>query len=347
MTCGKRENTILLNRSIWVDYAKGIGIILVVFGHVEGGIFSAGFKYDQKTHYILQSIIGSFHMPLFFFLSGLFFFSSLNKRGEGGLFKNKIETILYPYIIWCVVDGGIGVALSSYTNRNNSVSDLLSFLWVPYSHLWFLYALFFIFVISIFLYTRLPKQFYVSILIVSIILYLFGRDIPQIVPLNLISNYLVFFVFGINFFHIKDLFSKYIHILFPLSLLTFLLCQWYFHFKLELLIINNAGLLTLLLALVSIAFVVTTCILLQHIQLRVLLTIGRSSLGIYLMHVIAGSGIRIILHKYFGIDDISTHLILGTLAGITFPIFALLFFEFFNVRFLFEPSSRLKRSIQL
>lgn len=45
------------DRIIWMDLAKGIAIILVIFGHcVHGGI---------------RGIIFSFHMPLFFILSGM------------------------------------------------------------------------------------------------------------------------------------------------------------------------------------------------------------------------------------------------------------------------------------
>lgn len=51
------ENTIV--RENWVDIAKGIGIILVVMGHAN-------------CPEIPHGIIYSFHMPLFFFLSGLF-----------------------------------------------------------------------------------------------------------------------------------------------------------------------------------------------------------------------------------------------------------------------------------
>ena len=45
-------------REIWVDYAKGIGIILVVIGHL--GVMPTN----------IVNIVYTFHMPLFFFLSG-------------------------------------------------------------------------------------------------------------------------------------------------------------------------------------------------------------------------------------------------------------------------------------
>ncbi|BEL98781.1 hypothetical protein SM14VA2_11940 [Serratia marcescens] len=72
-------------REAWVDYAKGIGIILVVFGHVNRGLYSAGIQLSGSSYLLTDSIIYSFHMPLFFFLSGLFFTQSLDKREKPAL----------------------------------------------------------------------------------------------------------------------------------------------------------------------------------------------------------------------------------------------------------------------
>ena len=47
-------------REKWVDILKGMGIIFVCLGHLSPGIFT-------ETH------IYSFHMPLFFFISGYLF----------------------------------------------------------------------------------------------------------------------------------------------------------------------------------------------------------------------------------------------------------------------------------
>jgi len=63
------EGNSAINHYDWVDYAKGIGIILVVYGHVARGIFSAGMIVNEKIFRLVDSVIYSFHMPLFFFLS--------------------------------------------------------------------------------------------------------------------------------------------------------------------------------------------------------------------------------------------------------------------------------------
>ena len=133
-------------RNVWVDYAKAIGIILVVYGHVARGVFNAGLPMDEAEFVLVDSIIYSFHMPLFFFLSGLFFFDSLQKRGRGGLIINKIDTIAYPFIVWSLLQGLFEVALSNYTNGQVTLVEVFSLLWMPRAQFWFLYALFLVFV---------------------------------------------------------------------------------------------------------------------------------------------------------------------------------------------------------
>ncbi|HEX2995384.1 MAG TPA: acyltransferase family protein, partial [Anaerolineales bacterium] len=54
-------------RADWVDYAKGIGIILVVYAHLLSSAYHAGLKIPQDFFAYSDSIVYSFHMPLFFF----------------------------------------------------------------------------------------------------------------------------------------------------------------------------------------------------------------------------------------------------------------------------------------
>ena len=59
------------NRIDWVDYAKGIGILLVVYGHLLSSVFHKGIQIPKHFFELSDSIVYSFHMPMFFFLSGL------------------------------------------------------------------------------------------------------------------------------------------------------------------------------------------------------------------------------------------------------------------------------------
>jgi fucose 4-O-acetylase-like acetyltransferase len=78
-----------LTRKNWADYARGIGIVLVVFGHVEFGLMSAGIPMDKALFEIVHSVVYTFHMPLFFFLSGYFYLSSVRNMGACRFWQAK------------------------------------------------------------------------------------------------------------------------------------------------------------------------------------------------------------------------------------------------------------------
>lgn len=327
-------------RILWVDYAKATGVVLVVYGHVVDGMMKAGIMDDSPIHDISLSV-----MPLFFFLSGLFFAGSLHQKGRIGLFRNKLDSLIYPFVIWCVIDGGLGVILSDFTNRNTSWADVFSMFWAPRGQFWFLYTLFLLFVISIPIFAKLPRRLHWVILVIAGILYVFKNVVPPVYPLDSIAKNWVFFVFGICFSPIKNLFFQNIRIIFPFALLVFLSSQQRFHFKLELLSKNAEGNgLALFTAFASILFIVSLCMVLSRFEIKPLILAGTFCLEIYLMHVMAGSGFRILLAQGFGVHDASMHLIPGTLSGIAVPMAAGYFLKRANIHFLFTPVRNFKPS---
>jgi fucose 4-O-acetylase-like acetyltransferase len=176
----------------WVVYAKAIGIILVVYGHVARGLINTGFTLPESLYPMIDSVIYSFHMPLFFFLSGLFFQHSLTQRGRTGLVLNKVDTILYPYLIWSIIQGAPEALLSNYTNGNVALFEVFE-LWNPRAQFWFLYVLFIIFIGISAIYSIFSKKY--GLLILALILWIGGKNIPDITILTLIINNLVFFYF--------------------------------------------------------------------------------------------------------------------------------------------------------
>lgn len=76
-------------RIAWIDIAKGMGIILVIFGHTLSGGFIRGSIY-------------SFHMPLFFILAGY----TTRPKERAVVLGSSIRRLLVPYIIltlaWCL-----------------------------------------------------------------------------------------------------------------------------------------------------------------------------------------------------------------------------------------------------
>jgi fucose 4-O-acetylase-like acetyltransferase len=127
----------------WIVIAKGIGIILVVMGHFEPDDSPA---YWSQT----RSIIYTFHMPLFFMLSGYLYVRGKHSYLE--LIKGKVRRLLYPFVAIAAaylpvkyfagnavhVDYGVNAASvwALVSNPVNSYAPLL----------WFIHALFLIFV---------------------------------------------------------------------------------------------------------------------------------------------------------------------------------------------------------
>lgn len=79
------------NRIQWIDAAKGLGIILIVIGH----LYSVA---EPSAFYVF---LYAFHVPLFFFLSGWTF-----KPGAEpfqGFFQKKARTLLVPYFCYAML----------------------------------------------------------------------------------------------------------------------------------------------------------------------------------------------------------------------------------------------------
>lgn len=130
---------VVVERIQWIDATRGLGIVLVVIGHVERGLVSSHIASGATWQWV-DYIIYAFHMPLFFFLAGLNVPKAL-KKGEVDFLGRKAYTIAYPYFLWSIVQGSALIALSSVTNGVAHVSDLLRIGWVPMSQFWFLYVL--------------------------------------------------------------------------------------------------------------------------------------------------------------------------------------------------------------
>jgi fucose 4-O-acetylase-like acetyltransferase len=276
---------------------------------------------ESSTVKMVDSVIYSFHMPLFFFLSGLLFIASLTRRGSVGLMYSKVETIAYPYLIWSLIQGFCEVSLSKYTNGNVTSSEVLALAWIPRAQFWFLYALFIIFAGCSLLYVRLEKRWYVGLLIVFALFYVFKVDLSLNFVSNFFCSYAVFFALGICFNDVREFIDKRKGLALMVFGWLFVVGQYIFHVYYGL-SYSHGGWPTLALAIVSVLFVVCVSMWLHQFTIGWLEIFGGASMSIYLMHVLPGSGIRVVLKNDFHIYDPSVHIVLGTAAGLTVPLIA-------------------------
>ncbi|MES9905678.1 MAG: acyltransferase [Sedimenticola sp.] len=322
------------HRRLWVDYAKAIGIILVVYGHVGRGVYNAGIPINKSFFLLSDSIIYSFHMPLFFFLSGMFFCQSLLKRGPIKLLANKIDTVIYPYLLWSVIQGVVEVSLSPYTNGSVTYTDVFMLLYEPRAQFWFLYALFMVFVVASIIYAHLSNHYIFSVFVCSSLIYLIQKDIPSPFHLNFITSNFAFFAFGVWFNRLGSLERLGSRKVFSAVLLAFILFQYVFHELLNLTYADK-GIYSFILTVISLLFVVSLSIVFSRKPIAWIAFIGSSSMVIYLTHILVSSGSRIILQNIFDVDSASMHTIIGCLLGIAVPLVAIKYVRVINVTVLF------------
>jgi fucose 4-O-acetylase-like acetyltransferase len=117
----------------YIDIAKGIGILLVVMGHNDFSLVSPFF----------YKFIYAFHMPLFFFLSGMFFKAELPFLT---VLRRRFDTLLKPYLFIIAL---IFLMTVSFTKVNFDVATgrvfkamYMSGMYIDWVQLWFLPHLF-------------------------------------------------------------------------------------------------------------------------------------------------------------------------------------------------------------
>ena len=126
----------------WVDAARGIAILLVVFGHMWRGVEAAGLIGEAALFARVDRFIYLFHMPVFFLLSGLFLPSLFNKTSALRVIGKQALRLVYPLVLWTNVFLFARYFAGAAANAPISASEILIFPLPPVDHMWFLWALF-------------------------------------------------------------------------------------------------------------------------------------------------------------------------------------------------------------
>jgi fucose 4-O-acetylase-like acetyltransferase len=321
-------NTGVLQKSrlAWVDYLRGIAILLVVYRHVLLGIQNSGLLLPPS--YLNANIMFfSFRMPLFFILSGIFISGTIAKKSLGRIIYIKFENLLYPYIIWSIIQITIQIAANHWTNAQRSAIDYTYILYQPkqLDQFWYLPALFNSTVIYLLTKTKLKLHGWMQILL-GLILYFLS---PYCRSVSMMSDWMEFYLF----FAIGDCISSWFfrenvqaflknRYTLPCLLPVFMATQFYYLHLYNSSPDHDVNLgLFLIIALIG---CLTMCSLAYRLQdwdiLRFLRVLGYHSLYIYVMHVIAAAFVRVILTKVFGIHQPVALLFIGIALAATIPV---------------------------
>lgn len=304
----------------WIDYAKGIAIILVVYRHVGFGLKSNGADVFQWI-LDLNDMFYSFRMPLFFILSGLFFSKSVSKRGAGGFILSKVNTLLYPYIIWSILQIGLQMVFHDIAHAKRGLGDFMNIIIQPRANnqLWYLFALFNVTLLYLLLSALFKKNNYLQ----------FATGIIFLAVAPLVNGISTFYDIMIHyiFFCIGNaaapyFFDKKVQVRLSsgkallLLLPVFIGLQFYFLYHQEL----NLFLYAFIAVTGSLFTIVLSFLLEKHNWLPFLRTTGHYSLYIYVLHVPIVSIIRYYLFKYFTITNIPLLIIVLIFLGVFLSI---------------------------
>jgi fucose 4-O-acetylase-like acetyltransferase len=330
-------------RMQWIDYARGICIILVCYRHCFEGLKTA--KLDIHSYpalEILNICFYSFRMPLFFIISGLFISSSLFKKGINNYVGNRFKIIFYPLLIWGSLQITIQLLLKDYVNAQREPADYLNLIVRPrlIEQFWYLNALFFVgtlyALLKYYLKVKLWQQLVLSTIFYSVSSYALERSL-NLYLFGDIFHYYIYFCLG-------DILSSFIlkketeHKLTALkwmvpSFLLFVVSQYMYtdlniqhtdptvNYYTDSYVSDKMPAFSFIVSLSGCAFVIQIAYLLQKTdRLRWLRVIGYHSLYIYLAHVMIIAAVRICIVRFLHINNIPFIIVPAMLAGIIIPI---------------------------
>lgn len=327
-------STAPVNRLGWIDYARGIAIIMVVYRHAYEGIAHMSIGTDLPYwSYILQESVYNLRMPMFFIVAGMFVRSSFQKRGMGSFIRYKWETILYPYLVWTIIQVSAQIVAAPYTNYPMSWVAFLDILYNPRAlmQFWFLYALFAVNVLYAIALRYSNNKRRTMMAGVGLLLFVAGAYINT--TLFSLADILFFWFY----FAIGDALAPYLladenarriaspkvtAVLLPTVLIAQTIWLAYYmgvpaHSAMDL----KGRMVYLAVSIFGEALMLQIAFLLAHQKVADWLRyVGSHSLYIYVMHFLIVSGIRIAGHRLLGIDNALLLLALAVVGGIGLPV---------------------------
>lgn len=325
----KAFNSSVLHKSRmpWVDYLRGIAIILVVYRHALIGIERSGIIIPD---YLMTANMTfySFRMPLFFIVSGIFIGGTLAKRSIKEIAFIKFENLLYPYFIWAFIQITLQILLRKFVNSDRGLIDYAYILYQPRAldQFWYLPALFNATMIYVLIKTKLKPQAWMQ-LTLGLLFYFLS---PVVGSISMLSDWMEFYLFFAigdisSHFFFKDSSQRFFKS--PLTLLlilpVFAFTQFFYlsqkeeYYRIDLLgqteflIIAFIGCLSMFI----LAFRLQCWRILSFLRI-----LGYHSLYIYVMHVLVIAFFRMVLTKSLGIYDPHVLLVCDIAFGVTVPV---------------------------
>jgi uncharacterized membrane protein YcfT len=294
----------------WVDYAKGICIVMVVMMHSVLGVeLAAG---QTGFMHVLVALAKPFRMPDFFLISGLFL-PLVIRRDWRTYLDRKVVHFAYFYVLWVTIQFGFKApAFAAETSWSHAGFLYLESFIEPFGTLWFIYLLPVFFVV-----TKLTRKIPPS----AIWAVAAALEMAHVVTgWTVIDEFCARFVY----FYSGYLFAGYVFALSdrararPALALAGLALWAIANGSLVALGYSEWPMVSLILGLAGACAIVTSGTLLARMQwLNFLRFCGEHSIVIYLAFFLPMAATRTLLLREGWIHDIGTMSLIVTVAGVT------------------------------
>lgn len=327
------------NRDAALDVAKGLAIVAVVVGHVAGGLISSGAATTDLSW--LREVIAfvyAWHLQTFLLVSGLFVGRGVDREGVSGYLFKRMPKLLWIYVLWTLIQNSAQWLLAGLVNHPVAAAQIAQ-VWYPTGQMWYIPLLISLTVlVSVSRFWRTGLCSFIGVA---------GAVLTTLVVADGHTQWFgtqgwglaVFFTVGVAVGRgrLVDFLSsaswKVVGLGSAVGLIVGLGSTR----------VGVTGFLyldrsiTMLMSLLTVGGVLALSEVLARSSLRnVTSYVGRASLPIFVAHVIAAAGGRVLLSR-LGVSIGAVHLVLGTVLGVSLPLALLRVSSAWRMSWLFEP----------
>ena len=337
------QKTLGDSRYAWIDYAKGICIILVTFRHVQEGLHAPGAEYLYPGLKFADVFFFSFRMPLFFIISGIFLGGALKKKSVNEYIGGRFKTLVWPLLLWGSIQITLQLLFKGYVNADREPIDYLYLIIRPreIEQFWYLHTLFLTgslyAILKVWGKFKMIHQVLLGILLFSITGYCRYHALFEHLFILDVFFYYIFFAVG-DYFGSMILDPKNFKIFsstktFLIFTPLFVALELYFtkinlehgigsgYRQPDYYVQNQMPALFLFVGMIGGAFLIHCSFLLQKLNiLKFIRVVGYYSLSIYVIHLAVTAGTRIFFRQVLHYDNFVMLLIVSTILGIAVPI---------------------------
>lgn len=324
----------------FVDIGKGIAIVLVVIGHALRGLVQANVVAEGPVVRAVDGFLYTFHVELFFVVSGLMIVRSADRASLGAYARDRIARLGWPYLVWAPFQHVVqSLAPSNHPQR---LVDVWRVLYEPPMQFWFVAAL----LIQLLLFGALWKLGVgrIGFLVFSMVVYLGFAYVPLgWSVLYRVCEHLPYLAVGALIGRVDVL--RRIRDMPPFAAAAIALSGFaWIALAVQRGVSEDRSLVLALGLLGSGAALALSSLLARSSLAPALLVLGERSLEIFVAHTIATAGTRVILLRVAHVTDPTLHLVLGIAAGILAPLILHRIATRLGWRFIFEWPGRPARA---